>query len=571
MKVVTDLLRRVVFSRAMLFTLGLVFAHSLVDAAVLSILITHLTEEWKEYSLWKAAIVVNVQEGTLAVAHIVFILLSDAWTGPYKMLLCSAAFSALGLSLFQVENVVSFYGPLVLVTLSQAGIVVTLRPFFDDQVMYAAGRQSTAKTKHWTSIVWWKCITLLADASATFGFSRIYTFRTLSLVSAIIMGSALFWFWLGTKFYSLTKATSSPLRDATHVVYTAVVTNRNVEYPQTPNQLFKNSSGRVKIPPHVSWLRCLDKAAVMPQDEEIHGHICTVEQVMGVKSLLKMLPIWMTFLTFSTVSATGSTFFLQEAASIDEDFNFLTFIFWQRSASFVVKFACGWALEELGRKMNMEQRMILLRMGMGMGCCVACCVAAWINARRLRLTDSMTVSRLVPQYVLLGVMEGLSVEGLDNFFTTQVPESTARYGPAFVECVLGIGKFLTAISIYVLTQLWRWFGAKVSSSRLDKYYLMLVVLSSLNLIIYCLVACWYGDWRFPVPGDDGDIETANGNAVDEAVQEMSLRPEKDKLPLLEPKAGRDTRTLRSRSFSRPSSTMGGQKRFYSMRSSPFTP
>ncbi|GER48816.1 major facilitator superfamily protein [Striga asiatica] len=565
MKVVIGRLQ-VVFSRAMLFTLGLVFAHSLVDAVVLSILITHLTAEWKEYSLWKAAIVVNVQEGTLAVAHIVFILLSDAWTGPYKMLLCSTAISALGLSLFQVENVVSFYGPLVLVTLSQAGIVVTLRPFFDDQVMSAAG-QSTVETQHWTSIVWWKCITLLAAASAAFGLSRINPFGTLSWVSAIIMGSALFWFLLGTKFYSFTEPTGSPVRDAAHVMYTAAVTKRNAEYPKTPNQLYQNSSGHMKIPPHVSWLRCLDKAAVvMPQDQEKPGDICTVEQVMVAKSLLKMLPIWMTFLTFSTVSATGSTFFLEEAASIDQDFNFLTFIFWQRTASFVVTFTCCWALDELGRKMKVEQRMILVRMGMGMVCCMACCVAAWINARHWRLVDSMSVSRLVPQYVLLGVMEGLSIEGLDNFFTTQVAELTARYGPAFVEFVLGIGKFLNALCIYVLTLLLGWFGEDVYSSRLDKYYLMLAILSSLNVIIYCLVACWYGDWRFPIPAEDDDIETANDNPVEEAVQEMILQREKDSLPLLEQKAGRDTQTLRSRSFTRPSFPMGAHKCFYSMRS-----
>ena len=59
--------------------------------------------------------------------------------------------------------------------------------------------------------------------------------------------------------------------------------------------------------------RWLDKAAVV-QGSPVH--ICTVEQVKGVKFLLKMLPMWSTFLTFSLVAAAGSTFFLEEATSI---------------------------------------------------------------------------------------------------------------------------------------------------------------------------------------------------------------------------------------------------------------
>lgn len=52
----------------------------------------------------------------------------------------------------------------------------------------------------------------------------------------------------------------------------------------------------------------------------------------------------------------------------------------------------------------------------------------------------MSVFYLAPQFCLLGIMEGLTVDGLEEFMNTPVAESMKRYGPAFNEFVFGIGK-----------------------------------------------------------------------------------------------------------------------------------
>ncbi|GFP92467.1 protein nrt1/ ptr family 5.5 [Phtheirospermum japonicum] len=580
-----------VFSKAILFTSGLIFTHSLVEVALFSILITYLTSEWENHNLPKAAIVVNLHEGTYAVLQIAFAFLADAYTGLFKMVVWSTIFYIIGLGLFGVE----YYGPLVLVTFSQAAIVATLKPFLDDQLLASAHQPITQEEEERAnrrSDVCRDYVSMLGAIVAGFGLSHIHSFMTLAVVSAFAMGAALVWFLSGTKSYSRSKPTGSPLSDVAHVIYTAAVTKRKVEYPQTPDQLFQNSSSLVQISPHVSWLRWLDRAAVLvPQDQEEepdnNNNTCTVEQVKGVKFLLKMLPMWSTFLTFSLVSATGSTFFLEEAARIDEGFSVIIFIVLQRFTKLVVTEICDRFLEKFGEKMNIEQKVMLVRICLGMICCVACCIAAWINAHHwIHLVKThtkpeerhMSVFRLTPQYILLGVMEGFSADGLENFFDSQVSKSTARYGPMFGECVQGIGKFLSAVCILILTIRFGWFKDEIDSSRLDKYYAMLAILSSVNMIIYCFIAHWYGDERFlEEDGDDQvDVEMGNSAQADNS------------LPLLNLNTGRETENRKrddddneteipvhdvssnapllsgARSFSRPSSN-GIHKRFYSMR------
>ncbi|KAK9286273.1 hypothetical protein L1049_014662 [Liquidambar formosana] len=98
---------------------------------------------------------------------------------------------------------------------------------------------------------------------------------------------------------------------------------------------------------------------------------------------------------------------------------------------------------------------------------------------------SMSVFWLVPQFFLIGLMEGLAEDGLDDFFSDQVTESMARYGPPINECALGIGKFLNVLCVFVFRS---WFSQTIDSSHLDKYYTMLAALSLGNLCFYCIVS-----------------------------------------------------------------------------------
>lgn len=169
------------------------------------------------------------------------------------MLSCFAAWNGEGSLDLRV-----FYPALVLMTLSQAAKKVTLKAFLGDQLV-ARDRPATEEEEeraHMRSKFWWNSVSFLAATVAFFGPSRIDSLKVLSMVSAIAMGAAFLWFLLGTRFYICVKPTGSSLSDVVFVIHSALV-KRNVEYPQTPEQLFENYCGLVQILPHVSWLRCV--------------------------------------------------------------------------------------------------------------------------------------------------------------------------------------------------------------------------------------------------------------------------------------------------------------------------
>ena len=71
--------------------------------------------------------------------------------------------------------------------------------------------------------------------------------------------------------------------------------------------------------------------------------------------------------------------------------------------------------------------------------------------------------------------------GFREFFYKHVAISMRSYSPSFNECVLGIGNF---ISLPFVLTLRSWFKDTINTSHLDKYYLILAILSFVLLVFY---------------------------------------------------------------------------------------
>lgn len=238
--------------------------------------------------------------------------------------------------------------------------------------------------------------------------------------------------------------------------------------------------------------------------QEGGGSPSSVEQVRSVKLLLKMVPLWSCFLTLSLVAASGTTFFYEEADNIapDDVRPILVFSNLMRFTEFTVSETSSYLIRKLREtKKYSQQKMELVRMGIGMLCCVPCCIAAWATATRRH----KGVYWLTPQYFLLGLAEGLSEEGLESFYESQVSQSLSAFGPPFGEFMMGIGKFMSILCILVFTRRpFKWFRENLAESRLDKYYVLLGVVSFGNLMMYLLVACWYRDDAFLLVVEDDE-------------------------------------------------------------------
>lgn len=278
----------------------------------------------------------------------------------------------------------------------------------------------------------------------------------------------------------------------------------------------------MSIEPH----RFLDKAAIIEEDNIPNDHmkihnpwrLATVTRVEETKLVINMIPIWLTSLTFGICVAQAPTFFVKQGATMSRKIGnhfiippasiySLNAIGMIISVTFYEKILVPYLRKVTGKERGIE---ILQRIGFGMIFSTASmAVAALVEEKRLKYVEreiiqggkiamngnlSMSVFWLVPQYLILGLGDGFTLVGLQEFFYDQVPESMRSLGIAFYLSVIGLGSFLSNFLIMIVDNLTGkklgkgWIGKDLNMSRLDNFYWLLAVLNGLNLCVYVLVA-----------------------------------------------------------------------------------
>ncbi|BFG36360.1 hypothetical protein CerSpe_226340 [Prunus speciosa] len=112
-------------------------------------------------------------------------------------------------------------------------------------------------------------------------------------------------------------------------------------------------------------------------------------------------------------------------------------------------------------------------------------------------TVPMSMFWLLPQFLLLGGLEGIAESSIDSFLVKQVPPSVDQCVVRFCVAFLGVGSIGGVLSVYVVGEISgqggkpSWFQDTLNKSRLDHYYWTLAALSSANLVLYVLVSFWY--------------------------------------------------------------------------------
>ncbi|KAL0324465.1 UNVERIFIED_CONTAM: protein NRT1/ PTR FAMILY 4.4 [Sesamum calycinum] len=351
------------------------------------------------------------------------------------------------------------YVSVLLVALGRAGREVPLKEFLADQFRKEGSSQDEEQVQSRRK-VWWR--------------------------SAYIL--AFLWFLAGIAFYKRKPPTNkSRLNDAFQVMY-AAISKRNLSHTPSENV--------------IPILRCLDKASIVepspsPEEQIRKGRLWEVEDVQEVKRLLSMIPLWITFLVYGLLQATGNTFFYEQVNYMDTHLGRISsvpvviFVIVKSSTSFVVSRICDLLLPYYwGEKVPRD--VMLTVIGAGMAASPICCIAWRVENYRLQkyvnLDVSITFFWLVPQFFLLGLMEGLVFGGMEEMFYALVPESFKHYGPSFTQFSLNIGNFLSLLTILVFHGL---FSDDLNTSSLGTYYALLGYVCFVNLLFYCGVATYY--------------------------------------------------------------------------------
>ncbi|XP_011046014.1 PREDICTED: protein NRT1/ PTR FAMILY 5.5-like isoform X1 [Populus euphratica] len=335
-----------------------------------------------------------------------------------------------------------------------------------------------------------------------------------SAISFSVMTLACLTFALGKSSYYPDKPTGSPLI-VIHRVLKAAFVKRHLQHAREPNDYYLNDSGGLLLLPDIGIIRWLDKAALLEtseslsaEEQEQNGRLFPVRDVQRVKQLLALLPMWTALPIHGLVLATGTTFFVVQSESLDPDpvlsINVLFLL--QGFVTVIVTyvhdfFVSGWIkklpmhhVRPIWIQKLLKHRVGLVRIAIGIACSIICCmVSMLVETRRLNLIKTrgdaepfpMSTVWLVPQFFLRGLVEGLVADGLADFYNIHVDESLEHYESPFNESAIGVGKFLSAA--LVLTLSGSWFHDTLNTSHLDKYYMLLGILSSVNLCFYLLV------------------------------------------------------------------------------------
>jgi len=271
--------------------------------------------------------------------------------------------------------------------------------------------------------------------------------------------------------------------------------------------------------------RFLDKAAVL-EEEEISNEVkhnpwrlATVTKVEEMKLVLNIIPIWLTSLPFGLCVVQTATFFVKQGATLNRKIghNFEippASIFSLSAVGMIIsvviydKILVPFLRRATGNERGIS---VLKRIGSGLiFSVVAMSVAALVERKRQKIAEEdidvldgeknvelpMSVFWLAPQFLILGLGDGFTLVGLQEFFYDQVPDSMRSLGMAFFLSVLGAGNFLSSFLITAVDRITEkdgkgWIGKDLNSSRLDKFYWLLAAINSVNIFVYVLFARRY--------------------------------------------------------------------------------
>lgn len=520
--------------KASLFIIAIEFGERLSYFGIATSLIIYLTKVIHQ-DLKTAAKNVNYWSGLTTIMPLIGGFLADAYLGRFTMVLISSIVYLLGLLILTMSGTIPdlkpcdtgfcqkprriheviFFLAIYLISIGTGGHKPSLESFGADQF---DDDHPEERKKKMSFFNWWNfglCCGLLLGVTIIVYIQDHISYAAADIILTTVLASCTVIFCIGRPFYRFKKPKGSPLTPLLQVLVAAIA-KRNHAYPSESDQLYEDPISDKKqgrLLSHTNKLKFLDRAAIVTDDEINPWRLATVTKVEEMKLIVNMVPIWFTTLPFGICVAQAATFFIKQGATLDRK---ITQNFMIPPASIYAMAAIGMIfsvtiydkiLVPFLRKVTGNERgiNILLRIGIGMIFSVATMVvAALVERKRLSIVEknplegsvSMSIFWLVPQFIIIGVGDGFTLVGLQEYFYDQVPDSMRSLGIAFYLSVLGVANFLSSLLITLVDHVTgkcgkSWFGKDLNSSRLDYFYWLLAGITAVNLCAYTFLASQY--------------------------------------------------------------------------------
>lgn len=335
---------------------------------------------------------------------------------------------------------------------------------------------------------------------------------------------ALLLFLAGTPRYRHSQPCSNPIGSICQVASAACRNWKSGVSPEAEMILYEgdektDSSGGKKLL-HTKGFRFLDRAALTAMDTDDSActkprdqwKLCTVTQVEQVKSILRILPIWLCTILYSVVFTQMASLFVVQGAAMRRTtmlsgfsipassmsmFDILTVattIFLYRRA------ICPFLARFTGRPTGPTE---LQRMGLGLVLgAMAMATAGTVEHFRKAAATTANGSDLhiiwqVPQYALIGVSEVMMYVGQLEFFNGEMPDGFKSFGSALCMMSMSLGNYFSDVIVTAVTKATSvqgrpgWIPADLNEGHLNKFYFLLAILSVADFAVYLVFASRY--------------------------------------------------------------------------------
>ncbi|CAH8334465.1 unnamed protein product [Eruca vesicaria subsp. sativa] len=263
----------------------------------------------------------------------------------------------------------------------------------------------------------------------------------------------------------------------------------------------------------------IETASTTPQKMDDESSKTGFSGIETIKLVLRLLPIWTMLLMFAVIFQLPATFFTKQGMTMKRNIG-SSFKIPPATLQSTITLSIILLMPLYEKilipvtkriKNNGQGISVMERMGVGMFLSIiAIVIAALVERKRLDISQKVkslpdydpetvpfSIFWLLPQYILLGISDIFTVVGMQEFFYSEVPVKMRTMGFALYTSVFGVGSFVSAGLISVVEayststgERKNWFADDMSEARLDKYYWLLALTSTISFVVY-IVLCKY--------------------------------------------------------------------------------
>ncbi|CAI0453423.1 unnamed protein product [Linum tenue] len=258
-------------------------------------------------------------------------------------------------------------------------------------------------------------------------------------------------------------------------------------------------------------IRFLDKAAIVTPHDELNQDgspkepwsLCSIQQVEEVKILLRLLPVWATFVPFQLAISQLRSYIAVQALQSDTRLFGSNFeipapfhdVFFKLAAAIWIPIYAKLLVPAAQRITRKEGGItVLQRVGTGLFLGVVSLVVAGLieEKRKRRMDSSMGSVWLIPQIAVAGVADKMSLVGLVIFSQQEFPERmkvVAWWAPLFL--ARGLGYSLAGVLVSAVHKGGNWLPNDLNQGKLDYYFFLIAGLLLMNFVCFLYYAGKY--------------------------------------------------------------------------------